>query len=46
MKSTETGIKEGKESAWRALNILKKIWTSNLSRGLKTHIFVTAIETL
>ena len=39
MESTQRDIKERKASAWRAVNNLKKIWTSNLSRGLKTRIF-------
>ena len=46
MDSTERDIKERKASAWRALNNLKKIWTSNLSRRLKTQIFVAAIKTI
>ena len=46
MKITEGDIKEKKASAWRALNSLRKIWTSNLSRELKTRIFVAAIETI
>ncbi len=46
MESTEKDIKERKASAWRALNNLRKIWTSNLSSGLKTRIFIAAIETI
>ncbi len=46
MTSTERDIKERKVSAWRALHNLKNIWTSNLSRVLKTWIFVAAIETI
>lgn len=32
--------------AWEALNYTRKIWTSNLSRGLKKRIFVAAIEAI
>ena len=46
MESTERDLKERKALARRALNNLKKIWTSNLSRELKTRIFVAAIETI
>ncbi len=44
--STERDIKERKASAWGTLNNLKKIWISNLSRGLKTQIFVAVIKTI
>ena len=48
MESTERerDIKARKASAWRALNNLRKIQTSNLSRGLKTQIFVAASKTI
>ena len=37
------GIRERQVSLWRALYNLK-IWTSSLIKGLKTGIFVAAIE--
>ncbi len=46
MESTQKDTKERKASACRALNNLRKIWTSNLSRALKTRIFIAAIETI
>ena len=46
MKRTERGIRERKASAWRALNNLRMIWTSNLPRVLKTQLFLAAIETI
>ena len=45
MESTERDIKEREASAWKALNNLKKIWTSNLLRALQNQIFIAAIET-
>ncbi len=44
MESKERNIMERKASAWRALNDLKKIWISSLPKGLKTWIFVAAID--
>ncbi len=44
--STENNIKIRKGKAWRALNKLKKIWKSNLSRDFKIILLGSAVESV
>ena len=44
MQSTEKIIKVRKALAWKALHDMKKIWTSQLPKGLKLRFFHAAIE--
>lgn len=44
--SSEKDIKIRKAQAWKALNGMQKIWTSNMSRKLKTRLFIATIESI
>ena len=44
--STENDIKIRKGEAWRALNKLKKIWKSDLSRDIKISLLGSAVESV
>ena len=44
--STEKGIEVRKSLAWKALNDMSSIWSSNLSRDLKIRVFQATIESV
>ena len=44
--STERGIEVRKSLAWKALNDMSSIWSSNLSRDLKIRVFQATIESV
>ena len=44
--NTYKDIKVRKAQAWVACNRLNKIWKSNLSRNLKTRLFMTTVESV
>ena len=46
MESTDKDIKERKAQAWRAINSMKKIWTSGMARPLKARIFIATVEAI
>jgi hypothetical protein len=46
IESTESDIREQKAQAWRAINNLKKIWKSRLTRNLRLCISTAAIKTI
>ena len=44
--STEKDIRIRKAQAWQALNRMRNIWESRMSRGLKIRFFLAAIESI
>ena len=44
--STKQDIKVRKAKAWKALNGMKKIWTSNISRPVKLRLFLATVESV
>ena len=44
--STERDIKIRKAQAWQALNRMRNIWESRMSRGLKIRFFLASIESI
>ena len=44
--SIESNIKARKGEAWKVLNDLKKIWRSNMSRGVKLSFFKATVESV
>ena len=44
--STENDIKARKGKAWKMLNDMKKIWSSNMSREIKMSFFNTTVESI
>ena len=44
--STEKDVRIRKALAWKALNGMHKIWSSNMSRNLKTRLFIATIESI
>ena len=46
VNSTEQDIKIRKALAWRALNGMKSVWNSNLSRSIKVSFFQATVESV
>ena len=46
VNSTEQDIKVRKALAWRALNGMKSVWNSNLSRSIKVSFFQATVESV
>lgn len=46
LKDSETDIKVRKAKAWAACHKLKKIWNSNLRKGLKIRLFTATVESV
>ena len=44
--STAQDIKVRKAKAWKALNDMKRIWTSNISRPVKLRFFIATVESV
>ena len=44
--STAKDVKQRKAAAWRACNILSKLWKSSLSREFKLRLFAATVETV
>ena len=46
IRSTESDIKVRKAKAWAACHKLKRIWTSNIKKSIKTRLFISTVESV